>query len=110
MATFDPESIIGRSYLSIPEEDGSRTRLQIVKAIESLDSDLQQSPEMIKFKAVNYEGTVEEIVTYSQIIDKLEDNDGDDDIWKFKSILKHKGSLTSNDPDYKGSKWNVQIL
>ena len=41
MATFDPESIIGRSYLSIPEEDGSRTRLQIVKAIESLDSDLQ---------------------------------------------------------------------
>ena len=54
MAIFDPESLIGRSYLSIPEEDGSRTCLQIVKLIESLDSDIQQSPEMIKFKAVNH--------------------------------------------------------
>ena len=37
MATLDPDQLIGRSYLTIPAEDGTRTRLRIVEALENLD-------------------------------------------------------------------------
>ena len=59
---------------------------------------------MIKFRANTDDGTIEEIITYNQIIDKLEVEDGEEDEWHFRSIINHKGPLKPNHDDYKRSR------
>ena len=110
LANFTTDDLIGRSYLSQPEEDGTRRRIKIIEQLDDVDGILANDPNMIKFRANTDDGTIEEIITYNQIIDKLEAEDGEEDEWHFRSILNHKGPLKPNHDEYKGSSWNLQIL
>ena len=109
MLTLNPEEIIGRSYLSIPQEDGSQFRLHVIEALEEQDQRLNTDPNVIRFRCANEDGSYEEIVSYNQILEKLETNDGEDDVWQFKSIDGHEGPLKPSDTNYKGSRWNLRI-
>jgi len=40
------------------------------------------------------DGKVEEILSYNEILEKIEDQDGQDGEWHFKSIDAHQGPLT----------------
>jgi hypothetical protein len=64
---------------------------------------------MIRFRATNDQEMYEEIVTYRQILDKLDQEDGTEGECHFKAIKNHQGPLRQSDDDYKGSRWNVQI-
>jgi hypothetical protein len=64
---------------------------------------------MIQFRATNDQETYEEIMTYRQILDKLDHKDGTEGEWHFKAIKDHQGPLGQSDDDYKGSRWNVQV-
>ena len=33
----------------------------------------------------------------------------DQELFKFRSIIGHQGLLAASDPDWKGSKYNVQV-
>ena len=110
MANITTEDLIGRTYLSQPQEDGTRRRIKIIEQLDDFDNMIANDSNMIKFRASTDDGTIEEVITYNQILDKLEAEDGEDDEWHFKSILNHQGPLKPNHPDYKGSSWNVQIL
>ena len=103
------EDLIGRTCLAPSEEDGTRTRVRMVEQIRAQEDSLSNDPTMVKFRAVNDAGTVEDVVTYNQLLDKLEEEDGQDDVWKFTAIEDHEGPLTPNDERYKGSSWNVKI-
>ena len=57
-------------------------------------------------------GKVEEIISYSQLVDHLEaaaneDNEISDDIYKFRALIGHQGPLKATDPNWKGCKYNV---
>ena len=57
--------------------------------------------------------TYEELISYNQVLDHLEsaqDNDLgiDQELFKFRAIIGHEGPLKATDPDWKGSKYNVQ--
>ena len=110
MANITTDDLIGRTYLSQPQEDGTRRRIKIIEQLDDFDNMIANDSNMIKFRATTDDGTIEEVITYNQILDKLEAEDGEDDEWHFKSILNHQGPLKPNHPDYKGSSWNVQIL
>jgi len=58
----------------------------------------------------NADGTYEEVQTINQILEKIEEEDGEDNIWKFRSVDAHQGPLKHSDPNYKGSSWNVRVL
>ena len=109
MAVIDISDIIGKTYLSTPEEDGSRTRLKIVERINELEKDIANNPNIIKFRAENDDQTMEEIIDYNQLLQRLEEDDGEQLVWKFKSIKNHEGPLTPGHHKYRGSKWNIQI-
>ena len=109
LSTILSDDLIGRSYLTNPADDGTRRRLTITERLDQFDRDLNQSSERIKFRAKNSDDTVSEVITYNQIINKLEADDGDEDEWKFKAITDHQGPLHSNHKDYKGSRWNLRI-
>ena len=59
-------------------------------------------------------GKVEEILSYSQLVDHLkaaanEDNEINDDLFKFRALVGHQGPLKPTDPNWKGSKFNVLV-
>ena len=63
-------------------------------------------PDVIKFRATTDDNTYEEVVTYNQIIEKLEHSDSEENEWHFKSISDHEGPIPTSSPKYKGSSWN----
>ena len=109
MAVIDPDDIIGRTYLTLPADDGTQTRIKIVEKLDALEDEMNLMPEMQRFRATNDEGTIEEIVTYNQVLQKLEKDDGDLGEWKFKAITSHDGPLSQSSTQYNGSKWNVRV-
>jgi len=108
--TISIEDIIGKTYLTNPNDNGERERMYIVEAVEEHDDSIANNPLMTRFKASNADETIEEIITYNQVMDKLETTDGEDDLWKFQEIQDHQGPLSASHSDYKGSRWNVKIL
>ena len=109
MAVIDPDDLIGRTYITSPTDDGSQHRIKIVEKLDVLADKMNSMPEMQRFRATNDEGTIEEIVTYNQILQRLEKDDGDLGEWKFKSITSHDGPLNQSSSKYNGSKWNVRV-
>ena len=59
-------------------------------------------------------GKVEELISYNQLLELLEtsqDNDLgiDQEPFRFRVIIGYHGPLAATDPDWKGSKCNVQV-
>ena len=81
MIDLDPDEMIGCSYLSIPGEDGSRTRLQISEALDRYDDAAAQDKMLIRFCALKNDETVEEIISYNALLDHIEADDGENDTW-----------------------------
>ena len=109
MAVLDPNDIIGRTYLSTPKEDSTRMRLRIVEAMDKIDRDLNNSDVVIRFCAENQDVSYEAVQSMQQILDKIEQEDGDEQLWKFCSLDGHQAPLKQSDPDYKGSKYNLRV-
>ena len=75
MPTFDPEDLIGRTFLLPPQENGeNHTR----KVVEIIDQENGHRIENINFILDIGNGKVEELICYNQLLDHLEtaqDND-----------------------------------
>ena len=59
-------------------------------------------------------GKVEELVSYNQLLEHLEnvhdhDMGMDQELYRFRAIIGHQGPLLASEPDWKGSKYNVQV-
>jgi hypothetical protein len=101
------DELIGRSFLTEPAEDGTRSRATIIKAVDDLQADLERDPERRKFICSIGKEEAEEVFTYNQVLEHLENDK--DFVWKFKRIVGHQGPLTRRDKDYQGSQWNVMV-
>jgi len=111
MAISETDNLIGRTYLNPVEEYGNQIRMKLSEFIDRKTRNLHNNPEMMKFIAENGDGSYEEILTYNQLLDKIENqSDGYDDINYLQSIIGHEGPFSSNDERYKGSKWNVKVI
>ena len=61
MAIVDPDDLIGRTYLSPPDDSGDRERIRILEAIDGQDSNIMDDPQMIKFKCSTDDGQYNEM-------------------------------------------------
>ena len=110
-----PSDLIGRTFLLPPEENGERHRAKVTRqVVEIIDQDNGQRIENINFILDIGNGKVEELISYNQLLEHLEnaqDNDMgmDQELYKFRAIIGHQGPLLASDPDWKGSKYNVQV-
>jgi hypothetical protein len=110
---FSPSDLQGMTYL---KEVGDQTfRARVVKKIEDADA---QNHQNLKF-LVEYGGGVEEILTYVELcdiideqndaeLDELAENDGERK-WTYTEIRDHK-DVKPDDDMYMGSSINVKIL
>ena len=114
MPEFDPDNLIGRTLIGrtfLLERLRAKVTEKVVEEIEAADSDRIPN---INFILDIGEGKVEELITYNQLLDHLEqadeqDNSMDQELYRFRAIIGHEGPLKATDPNWKGSKWNVQI-
>ena len=84
------------------------------QVVEIFDQDNGQGIENINFIIVIGNGKVEVIISYNQLLEHLEnaqdhDMGMDPDLCRFRAIIGHQGHLLASDPDWKGSKYNVQV-
>ena len=115
MPEFDPDDLIGRTFFLPPQENGERLRAKVTKkVVEEIEAEDANRLPNINFILDIGEGKVEELITYNQLLDHLEqaeeeDNFMDQQLYKFIAIIGHEGPLKATAPNWKGSRSNVQI-
>ena len=115
MPTFDPSYLIGRTFLLPPEGNGERHRAKVTRqVVEIIDQDNGQRIENINFILDIGNGKVEELISYNQLLEHLENAQDhelgmDQELYRFRAIIGHQGHLLASDPDWKGTKYNVQV-
>ena len=115
MPTFDPGDLIGRTFLLPPEENGERNRAKVTReVVEIIDQENGHRIENINFILDIGNGKVEELISYNQLLEQLKLPKTMIWVW-IKSFLSSEPSLdnkvllAATDPDWKGSKDNVQV-
>jgi hypothetical protein len=106
---IDTEELIGRTFLTQPKEDGQWFRAHIVKAVEEHELDTEDDPSRIKFLCSMNNDAFEEVVSYNEILQFLENDDAEGNVWKFKRITSHEGPLTQGHRNWNGSSYNVMV-
>ena len=110
MPTFDPEALIGRTFLTLPrEKDGHQFRARIVRAIEDHETSHMNDPDRLKFVCSINNDQFEEIMSYNDIMEFIEKEEANPTVWKFRRIVAHEGPLTPDHPSWNGSSYNVMI-
>jgi hypothetical protein len=82
-----PSEIIGRTYLGLPEEDGHKLRMRIIKAIadhkEALNTMLNE---------IKNDNKRNEIISYNELLDHLQRNEIDSSYLALTKNLKPNSS------------------
>jgi hypothetical protein len=66
---FNPEDLIGRTFLMDEQEDGQKIRGRIVELIEDHESKVEDNPTRIQFQVSVNEDKAEEIITYNKMLE-----------------------------------------
>ena len=113
MAEYNPDDLIGRTFLLPKNEQGERLRATIkIKVIETsklLDDQHDSAIDKINFHVDVGQGRAEDIMSYVQFSDHLDQQEQQEDLYKFRAITGHQGPLSPRDENYKGSKYNVMV-
>jgi hypothetical protein len=98
--------LVGRTFLMPEAEDGSRIRAKIVAVVNDHKDKTRTNEEWLKIKI----GDQEDIVTYNDIINYIEDDESftEERLWKFRSIVAHK-NVSPHDEGYKGCSVNLLV-
>ena len=93
MPTFDPTDLICRTFLLPPEENGERHRAKVTRnVVEIIDLKNCHTVENINFILDIGNGKVEELISYNQLLEHLEnaqENDMGMDQELFKVQIHH---------------------
>jgi len=109
MPVSHPIDLVGCTFLFEPQEDGQHFHAQIVRAIEDHEAELNKDHDCLKFLCSINDDTMEEIMSYTDILAHIQCNEESTIVWKFCHIVAHEGPLAQNHPNYKGSTYNGMI-
>ena len=90
------QDLIGRTFLPPPEENGERQRVKVTRqAVEIIDQDNGQMIENINFILDIGNGKAEELISYNQLLEHLEnaqdhDMGMDQELCRFRAIIGHR--------------------
>ena len=108
MAEYNPDDLIGRTFQLPKNEQGERLRATIKRKVTEtsklLDDQHDNAIDKINFHLDVGQGRAEAIMSYVQILDHLDHQEQQEDLYKFRAITGHQGPLSPQDENYKGSK------
>ena len=112
---FNPDDLVGRTFLLPPGDNGERLRAKVTrKGVEDIEQADGERVQKLSFILGIGKGKLEEFISYNQLVDHLEaaandDNEISDDLFKFRAQIGHQGPLKPTDPNWKGCKYNVLV-
>ena len=74
---FNPEELVGRTFLMDPHEDGQQFRARIVKLIKDHEDSIEDNPTKLKFLLSVNDDKAEEVITYNKLLEYLAKQDED---------------------------------
>lgn len=109
MPIFNPEEMIGRTFVLPIREDRQHHRARIVEAIEAQDNDPEQQAKIRKFRCSINKGEYEEVLLYNQILYHIDEDDAinRETVWRFKCIVGNEGPRHTMHPSYNGSSYDI---
>jgi hypothetical protein len=87
---FNPQDLIGRSFLMDEQPDGQKARGKMVQLIEDHESSLEDNPTRIQFRVSVNNDKAEEIITYNKMLEYITRHEESDVMWKFQRIISHE--------------------
>ena len=114
MAEYNPDDLIGRTFLLCPNQKGERHRASIKQKVieisEKLDEDQNEIDDNINFWLDAGQGRSLAIISYNQVLGYLEkENQEYESLYKFRAIADHQGPLKKDDPNYNSGLYNVIV-
>ena len=114
MSEYNPDDLIGRTFLLPPNQKGERHRASIKQKVieisQKLDEDQNAMVDNINFLLDVGQKRSHAIISYNQVLNYLEkENQDDETLYKFRAITDHHGQLKKDDPNYNGSLYNVRV-
>ena len=104
--------LVGPSILP-KNEQGERLRATIKRKVTEtyklLDDQHDNAINKKNFHHDVGQGRAEAIMSYVQILGHLDQQEQQEDLYKFRAITGHEGPLSPQDENYKGSKYNVMV-
>ena len=113
MAEYNPDDLMGRTFLLPQNEQGERHRptikRKVIETSKHFDDQHDNAIKKINFHLDVGQGRSEAIMSYVQILDHLDQQEQLDDLYKFTAITGHQGPLSPQYENYKGTKYNVMV-
>jgi hypothetical protein len=81
---FNPQDLIGRSFLMDQQSDGQRPRAANTQLLEDHESKLEDNPTRIKFKLSLNNDQHEDIIMYNKMLEYITKDKESDITWKFR--------------------------
>ena len=105
MAEYNPEDLIGRSFLLPPNQKGechqALIKQKVIEISDQLDTHQNEQVNKINLLLDVGQGRSKAIMLYNQALNYLEKAQQEDDsLYKFRAITNHHGPLKPNDPNY----------
>jgi hypothetical protein len=72
LPTINPSELIGRTYIELPQDDRTQRRVTIKEVTPEYKSEVEIAPDLYKFKCQVGQDHFEEIMTYNQMQDHVE--------------------------------------
>ena len=98
IAEYNPDDLIGRTFLLPKNEQRERLRATIKRKVieisNHLDDQHDNAIERINFHLDVGQGRSEAIMSYVQILGHLDHQEQHDDLYKFRAITAHQGPLS----------------
>ncbi len=104
---MDPNDFVGRTFLVDDKDSPQRLRARVIQAIDKHDAEL--GADQVKFKIAIGDDEWDDLLTYGELMDYIEDQEQEQILWRYKRIIAHQGPIKPGDPDYNGSTYNVLI-
>ena len=113
MAEYNPDDLMGRTFLLPQNEQGERHRptikRKVIETSKHFDDQHDNAIKKINFHLDVGQGRSEAIMSYVQILDHLDQQEQLDDLYKFTAITGHQGPLSPQYENYKGTTYNVMV-
>ena len=114
MAEYNPDVLIGRTFLLSPYQKGEKQRAlikqKVIEISDKLDEDQNTMVDTINFLLDVSQRRSQAIISYKQVLNYLEkENQEDESLYKLRAITDHHGPLKKNDPNNNSSLYNVMV-
>jgi hypothetical protein len=109
LPTIDPSELIGRTYIELPQDDGTQRRVTIKEVTPEYKSEVEIAPDLYKFKCQVGQDQFEEIMTYNQMRNHVEQSILKEGMSEYLEIIDFREVLSKKGTPYKNPRWEVHL-